>query len=293
MESKQQLTNSNTTGKAAVTQPTSDMLQSIRPVTENFGRVKWLVRSHAIAGAVTQVLQSPDDFLTDELSLVKSTSRTTIARIQIPVTGSEVCILRRSNYDALRTVLREVFRTAGPLRAFANALALERAGVSTPKVLAAGVERFLRIPRAGYLLVQAIDVKQTLAECFRQPGRPDGNSLNQVAEAVARMHQSGFAHGDLTINNVLLDETGTPWFIDLDRVQQRNRPLSWSQSVEDSYRLAKHVGEFRPAARRAACRLLKHYCACRGWAGRERDFVEALYNRLQRKLAARLGSTPS
>ncbi len=260
------------------------------PVELKVGPVRWRARSAAIAEAIQDLLRAPDAPGQNKGALIHATWMLSIARVSLPVAAGGRALMRRSSYAKRYARWRDVFRTAAPLRAFQQALALERAGIPTPRVLAAGVARVWRLPRVGYLVLDEIVPAVTLAKLAQQPGALTRTVIRRVAEAIARMHEQGFIHGDLTINNVLLDGQSRPWFIDLERGRRCGRPVSWRQAVEDFHRFARHVGKFNKPARLSALRLLMHYCALRGWAGREREFAEALRRRLAHKIAADQGT---
>ena len=265
--------------------PMTGVREEIVPLTIRFGRVRWKVRSSATVASVQHVLREPNAFLADKNSLLKNTSRVTIGRIHSSVSEHEGWILRRTNYGSTLTVVRDCLRVSGPMRAFRAGLELERAGIPTPRVCAAGIARVFHKPVVGYLLVEEITPSLTLVECFRQRGHLPRRAVRRVAEVIAHMHKQGFMHGDLTINNILLDEDAEPWLIDLERVKFRGRPVKWHEAVEDFYRFARHVERLGPAARRAGLQLAKYYCQIRSWRGREREFATAVLVRLTQKLA--------
>jgi tRNA A-37 threonylcarbamoyl transferase component Bud32 len=262
------------------------------PVLVKAGGVHWRVRSTAVAEALTALLQDPESVFARKETLIHDTWLVTVARVNMPATLGGQALMRRSNYAKRHARWRDFFRTAGPLRAFDYALALERAGLPTPRVLAAGTVRRLNIPQRGYLLVEEIASAVTLAKLAQQATAIPPGTARRVATVIAHLHEQGFMHGDLTINNVLLDAQGKPWFIDLERGRRVNRALNWRQTIEDFHRFARHVGKFTRAGRRQAFRLLVEYCTARGWPGREREFAEALKRRLKHKVAldSRTGS---
>jgi len=260
-------------------------LNRISPVRVKIGDVRWELRSAAVAESVQPLLREPDAPLAKKDSLIHDTWLVSVARVSMSGIPGGPWLLRRSNYAKPSARQRDFFRVAAPVRAFRNALAMEQAGVPTPRVLAAGVIRKWRVPRTGYLLVEEIPSATTLAKLAEQSGPVSQSALRRTGEAVARLHELGFIHGDLTINNVLLDDDGQPWFVDLERARRVRGAVNWRQAVEDFHRFARHVGKFRPAARLGALRLLKHYCAARGWVGRERAFAEAVFQRVKHKIA--------
>ena len=57
--------------------------------------------------------------------------------------------------------------------------------------------------------------------------------------------------------------------------------------MEDLYRFARFVGSLGTGAKIASLRLLKHYCANRGWSGEDRDLLIAILKRLKNKFKGR------
>jgi tRNA A-37 threonylcarbamoyl transferase component Bud32 len=270
--------------------PDASRLTAAAPVKVKAGAVRWEVRSGPLAEAIHDLLSQPDDLAGFKSTPIHQTWLVTVTRIALPQLPGGLALMRRSNYAKSKARHRDLFRTAAAVRAFRNALALEAAGVPTPRVWAAGVLRTLRVPKAGYLLIDEVLDAVSLSALAHSPRGASHAAVGEVARAIARMHEAGFVHGDLTINNVLLDGAGKPWFIDLERTQRVRGGANWRQAVEDFHRLARHFRKFSPAGRVAALRLLREYCAARGWKGREREFVRALERRLRHKMAADLAA---
>lgn len=256
----------------------------ISPLRKTMGAVQWEVRSAAMLAWCEPLLRSADQRIKDKHNVIHESWAVTVVRVASP-SGAGSWLLRHTPYAKPKARQRDLFRTASPLRAFRNALALEQAGLPTPRALAGGVWRVLRVPQAGYLLTEEVPNAVSLARLASQPDPVSPRIIKSVAAAIANLHQAGFVHGDLTINNVLLDGAGKPWFIDLERVRKLRGPVGWRQAVEDFHRFARHFGTFSPAGKRAALRLLKQYCSARGWARREREFIHLLARRLKHKLA--------
>lgn len=266
--------------------PNSGLLERVMAVRVKVGPVRWEVRSAKVAEAIGDLLSRPDDFAGRTAAVIRETWLVTVARVPVPALSEGSWLLRRSNYAKSSARKRDFLRTGAAVRAFRNALALEEAGQPTPRVLAAGVRRVLRVPRAGYLVVEEVPGAVSLAELAQSPQGAARAMIRAVTEAIARLHEHGFIHGDLTINNVLLDRAGRPWFIDLERTRQVRGAVTWRQAIEDFHRIARHFNKFSPAGRVGALRLLKDYCSARGWRGREREFVKALARLLKHKIEA-------
>jgi tRNA A-37 threonylcarbamoyl transferase component Bud32 len=271
--------------------PDSDPISPILPIKEKIGAVRWEVRSPAVLALCETFLREPAQLARDKSRVVHETWAVTVVRVS-PATHTGAWLLRCSPYAKPKARRRDFFRTAASVRAFRNALALEQAGIPTPRALAGGVMRKLRVPRAGYLLTEEVPNAISLARLASQAEPVPPRIIQTVALAIARLHQNGFVHGDLTINNVLLDGAGKPWFIDLERMRQLRGAVGWRRAVEDFHRFARHFGKFSPAGQRAALRLLQHYCRARGWLRREREFIRALEMRMRHKLDEELRLGP-
>lgn len=111
----------------------------------------------------------------------------------------------------------------------------------------------------------------------RAAGEDARRLLREVAKLVARFHDAGFFHGDLTANNVLLaPDARSLWLIDLDRT----KALSWlpararlaAQTVDLRMLL---LSSWRKIPRRAWLRLFVEYARARGIDGAARTRLAA------------------
>jgi hypothetical protein len=259
---------------------------SIAPIRLSIGTAQWEVRSSAVVESISDLLRQPDNYLERKEGLIHDTFMVTLGRVSLPTSASHRLLLRRNNYGKPAAKWRDTFRTAGPFRAFRSALEMERAGLPAARVLAAGIRRAWRVPQAGYLLVEEIPNAVTLASLAQRPAGLSRRGIRRVVGDIVRLHENGFIHGDLTINNMLLDDGGQPWFIDLERTRRVRGAVNWQQAINDFHRFARHFGKFSAVVRFGALRLLKDYCEGRGWTGKEREFINALARRLRRKIEA-------
>jgi glycosyltransferase 2 family protein len=83
------------------------------------------------------------------------------------------------------------------------------AGVRTPRVVLAGP-----YGNGSGLLVQRMLPGRSLEEL--DPAAVDDATLDAAWEEVARLHQAGIAHGDLSRHSVVVDEDRRPWLVDFD-----------------------------------------------------------------------------
>lgn len=254
------------------------------PVRVIIGKVCWQLLSPDLIGCLQPVLESPDAFAEIDSSRIYSKPGVVVSRLPASFSDSPRWVLRRTTYARPIARLRDCLRVPGSLRAFRNSLAFRVAGIDTPRVLAAGVARRFWVPIAGYLLMDEIHPKLTLVECLREHGRLPRGATKKIARMIARLHERGFMHGDLTINNILLDGQLDPWLVDLDRARLGGRELGMASAAEDFYRLARHVDSLQAGSRTTALRLLRLYCELRQWQGRERELIKTTVARLHEKV---------
>jgi len=131
--------------------------------------------------------------------------------------------LRRGG--ALRTLWRDRF--AGNGRLLANLTlpfeAIDR-GVSTPPVVAmllvSGPPGFWR----GWLAVELVEHAQDLASQLID-GELTEDHWELALQQVRKLHDAGIEHPDLNLGNLMTDQDGAAWIIDLDKAQRRADPL--------------------------------------------------------------------
>ena len=108
------------------------------------------------------------------------------------------------------------------------------------RLLRALLERKLPVPRpiaAHYLrkghryragiLLERIDHVHSLAHRATTPG--DVAPWEQAGQLVARFHRAGLDHADLNAHNLLFDDAGAGWMIDLDRSVLRIPATGWRE----------------------------------------------------------------
>lgn len=139
---------------------------------------------------------------------------------------------------------------------------LHQAGLPVPRPILAGVERHGLTYHAA-LITQRLPQTIALAEHLINPlsgseyMTPDkaGSSpredplLIEVGRVIRRFHDHGLDHVDLNARNLLIDDQGRVWLIDLDRCRLRS-PGSWRQA--NLARLARSFQRFCRHATTAA-----------------------------------------
>ncbi|MFI8748547.1 3-deoxy-D-manno-octulosonic acid kinase [Vreelandella lionensis] len=119
--------------------------------------------------------------------------------------------------------------------------ALYEQGLPVPRPVACCVTRFGLTYEAALLTVR-IPGARALASLL-SAGEADEALLKRVGAMIKRFHQAGLDHVDLNARNILVDEAGKPWLIDLDRCRLRP-PGKWQAS--NLQRLERSVVKFAP-----------------------------------------------
>ena len=107
------------------------------------------------------------------------------------------------------------------------------------------------------ILVERIPGARALASWLTKD--PDAAPWEPVGAMLADFHRAGLDHADLNAHNILLDDAGAPWLIDLDRSRRRTDG-PWRQANLD--RLARSLAKLSAGDerwRRGYARLLDAY----------------------------------
>ncbi len=120
--------------------------------------------------------------------------------------------------------------------------ALRRLGLPVPTPIAAIYWRQGFGYRAAILLDRLQNVR-ALADLAA--GEGDDTLWQRTGVLIARMHRAGLDHADLNAHNLLFDDKGHGWIIDLDRSQIRIPATEWREA--NSARLERSLLKLRGA----------------------------------------------
>jgi tRNA A-37 threonylcarbamoyl transferase component Bud32 len=241
------------------------------------GKLRWKIRGDIRLETISHVLDDPEGALLDRSLYFADYPLATIARVPPRSPGGVRLVLRRLNYGRFRHRLRDFFRPSRAQRAFAASLGFERAGVTTPRALAAAEVRSLRWPKRAYLITEEVTDAKTLCAVRREVCGIPRQLVHHLAKLIGRMHEAGFSHRDLKHSNVLIDPNLQPFLIDLDGVRRYSK-LPAERAIKD---LAVFSRELRARPRMllwAGARFLKHYCRYRGMEDAFRPWALRILN---------------
>ena len=167
--------------------------------------------------------------------------------------------------DGLISLLRRGRVWSVSRQEWANALALQRAGLRTARLVAYGEECGPAWEKFSFILTEAADGRWTIRDFLRDcqdPARRRG-VLDALAREIGRMHEAGLASPDLFTRHIFLnDDVIPPQFclIDMARLDTRGS-LSPCRRARDL--AALHVtAPLRFATWRERLRFARIYAGC-------------------------------
>lgn len=167
-----------------------------------------VIRRKDDSAELRECVKNPDSFL-NNVEILKD-SRTTKAGIVEFADGKEVFI-KRFNNKGLIYSLKYIFREARPFRVWRAAWALEKAGIPTPRPMAAIAKYRAGFPTQAYLIRNIVpDVVPTL-DFFAKMNKNNELRklyLKSIATLFAKMHNAGIYHGDAKCSNIYVEDCG-------------------------------------------------------------------------------------
>jgi hypothetical protein len=274
--------------------------------SKSVGRLRWYFSSGSLPEDLGRLWEDPDSFLSDPTLLLAAgggARLVTLGVIPDPVGGVPPLLLRRLNYRSLLHRLRDTFRPTRAERAFKHGLAMERAGIPTPRVFAAGVERICRVPIRAYFLSEFIPNARTLRDLVIEQGSLTKDQIRELAEMVAHLHNSGFSNRDLKWTNIIYDSALKPHFIDLDGIRHHNKVNAKTVAKNLSHLTCGFFDHILPQTIRwsegapvpgrdrkfTILGFLKCYCRKRGMQGKLRSLYGAIVKDFKSRVIRRAG----
>lgn len=112
-------------------------------------------------------------------------------------------------------------------------------GLPVPRPVASCVTRYGLTYEAALITVRVAGAEAFAELLFNEMA--DEALLQRIGVMIRRFHQAGLDHVDLNARNILIDPSGTPWLIDLDRCCLRAEG-KWQES--NLARLERSIGKF-------------------------------------------------
>jgi tRNA A-37 threonylcarbamoyl transferase component Bud32 len=175
--------------------------------------------------------------------------------------GKLLVVKRFKKLSALQQCIYTFFRKNKAIRAFNNAAALRRRGISTPHEIACIEEYRCGLLRRTYFITEFTDARP-IRERLIEPEQFDRELAAAFAEFVAELHRKQILHHDLNPTNVLYTPTEQGYqfsVIDINRVTFGNskRPLPPKVCFENLTRFTGRMDLFDY--------VIQRYIAARRW----------------------------
>lgn len=215
------------------------------------GGLNWRVRRDWWSEALAALLADPNAPFSDPRWVLKSTSRSAVARVP-PFAGRETgLILKRYSAAGFKEVWRRVVSGPRAEREFRRARVVAAAGFPTAQPVAVGRPPVGSSLRHSFLLTEEIADAPTLRRFWDDPATAPAQRravLRVLAGLLGQLYRAGLAHCDLNPSNFLVrgaapapargrqsdpaaanpperkgPEAAQLWLIDLDGVRRRSR----------------------------------------------------------------------
>ena len=182
----------------------------------------------------------------------------------LQATPTEQWVLRpycRGGMAAKLSEKRYLWTGAERTRAFSElrlTAKLFEQGLPVPRPVASCVTRYGLTYEAALITVRIAGAK-AFAELLADD-LADEALLKRVGAMIYRFHQAGLDHVDLNARNILIDPSGAPWLIDLDRCRLRAAG-KWQE--KNLARLERSLGKFSATSHSSALMgsIRQGYCS--------------------------------
>jgi len=184
-----------------------------------------------LSPALLALLQRPQELWHPEGTILKPGSRSTVTRLDL---GDESFVIKQ--YKALRfhRRLRYALTRSRARQSWENGQVMARLGIPVARPLALLEETSLGIPGRAIVLMP-FQAGSALSE------KHFPSIADKLHHIFALMRTHRITHGDLKSSNILIDQNGTPHFIDLDASLLHHSPSSFEKArAKDKARFSKN-----------------------------------------------------
>lgn len=189
---------------------------------------------------------SLDELLDQAAEVYRTHKRSTVGRVTLA--GNEL-VVKRFNAPGLYARARRMVSISPARRAWRNASLLLQLGIPTPRNLACIQTVAHGLQPVSYLVTEHVEGTSS-ERFFADPDIPDDikrRVAERILDAVTRLHDHGYIHGDLKGRNIIV-RGELPYFIDLDTIQRRHLAFNQRSGVrKDFARLFRTVPGIREA----------------------------------------------
>lgn len=173
-------------------------------------------------------------FRKDKVRVCKSNSKITSA-------VTEEVFIKCYYYHSLWSQFRHKIRISRAKHSTLCALAVKEAGVPTPAPWGFFREYGVLLPIRDYLFTDVLP-RDTVFMPRHICDAPE-ESAEKIVDCIAQLHESGIEHGDLSMRNIYIADSGAAGVIDLDGCRVNNAPLSPSLRTRELARVISSAAQ--------------------------------------------------
>jgi tRNA A-37 threonylcarbamoyl transferase component Bud32 len=261
-----------------------------------FGDFIWRVRNDAASWLFdSRGLRLSSWLESGQASVVKHGPHRTVYRVQLD--GRTIYVKHHRVADT-RAMISQWLQSSKGRREWETAVETSEYRLPTPVPLALGESRRAGLVFENFLVTEGIEQVQPLDQFVQNtfPRLPASRQSRvrrqlalELAELIARLHESGVLHPDLHAGNVLIrladDDTIALFLIDLEEARASRR-ASWRRSRENLLAFGVFFQTMARGTDRA--RFLRRYLECRPQLDRPwRDVASDVQHALRRRANSR------
>lgn len=218
------------------------------------GGLCWQLRLPFLNHAAENILHGPDEFLAARAEILKPGRASTVGR-------ADGLVLKRYNLRVrkLENLVKDVFRSSKARRAFHKSYHLELVGISTARPIATADARRACVLLRSYLLMEEIPGAVDLGK-WQGGGR---HAARSIAELLGKLHNEGFMHRDLKETNIVFDNAGRVFLLDLEGLDYV-KAVSNRRAAADLARLSRAAQNLTQLSKADRLTFIRCYCKARG-----------------------------
>ena len=177
-------------------------------------------------------------FRKDKVRVCKSNKKITSA-------VTEDVFIKCYFYNNLGSQFRHKIRISRARHSTLCALAVKKAGVATPAPWGFFREYGVFLPLRDYLFTDVLPPDTVFMT--RYVCEAPEESAHKIVECMAKLHDNGIEHGDLSFRNIYITDTGEAGVIDLDGCRLGKAPLNNSVRTRELARVISSAAQNNPS----------------------------------------------
>jgi tRNA A-37 threonylcarbamoyl transferase component Bud32 len=181
-------------------------------------------------------------------------------------------VIKRYNVRKPSDALLDLIRPSKATFAFRKARLLEDFGLPVAAAIAAGDAPRRGLVKHCYLIMERVQGAQTYRPFFTAGG--DAAHARTLGTLIGRVHGNGLRHRDLRCENLLEDEQGKTWFIDMEGIRVQLLPRA-NRVLRDLRALYRNFARFQASPAPGVLAIFWRHYLREQPRGTRRQFIAA------------------